>query len=646
VRLALATVLAVALCGAGWASTYTVRNTADTGYGSLRWAINKANTRLGPDTIEFRPALAGKTIRPATALPYITDARTRINGDINGDGKPDIRLNGADLTSGAGLHVSQANRCTIEGLAIVRFPFGGIVIGESDHCIVRSCHVGANLPGTGVDRNVGDQVQVYKSNSVIVGGTSATARNVIASGAEGTGQSGVLIQGGTGVTVQGNYVGLQADGTDWLDKGYNGISVKKEAGVGSGHLIGGETAGAGNFIVGTMFGVRLHDVSGCSVQGNRFGLAANGSTVIKRDYSAALVVESGSQNNLIGGTSAGARNVIAGHVTGVSISGAGTQGNRIFGNYLGLNVAGTKQRYLVYGVSLYSDAGANKIGGASAATGNHVCPRGSDTTGVSAMDGSGSGTSVRNNKFGIMPNGTLARLGSCALRAHDAYVKFTDNAVGGGNPGIYATGAAGRVDAYRNTFRTCTTAVLASDDAELRLGNLRNTSTTDDGGNVFQRNNTWYISNNTPSRVSAEGNLFGTKVRAEIDGKIYDKLDNPSYGRVDFDPLAGGVHPTGAGGTLAVSGLAAVPTAAGGAEIVFSLAAEADVSVRTLNIAGRPIANVVRDQACQPGTQRILWSGQTTNGTPAPNGTYLVEVTAKAEDGSQARALGQVTIRR
>jgi flagellar hook assembly protein FlgD len=58
------------------------------------------------------------------------------------------------------------------------------------------------------------------------------------------------------------------------------------------------------------------------------------------------------------------------------------------------------------------------------------------------------------------------------------------------------------------------------------------------------------------------------------------------------------------------------------------------------------MASVVRDRVLEAGTQRVLWSGRTLNGTPAPNGTYLIEVTATTGDGAQARALGQVRVSR
>jgi hypothetical protein len=47
---------AVVLASPEWAATYTVKNNADSGEGSLRQAIIDANTNTGADTIDFAPS--------------------------------------------------------------------------------------------------------------------------------------------------------------------------------------------------------------------------------------------------------------------------------------------------------------------------------------------------------------------------------------------------------------------------------------------------------------------------------------------------------------------------------------------------------------------------------------------------------------
>jgi hypothetical protein len=161
---------------------------------------------------------------------------------------------------------------------------------------------------------------------------------------------------------------------------------------------------------------------------------------------------------------------------------------------------------------------------------------------------------------------------------------------------------------------------------------------------VFASSNTWHIRNETANAVKAEGNTFGTTVASEIDAKIWDQLDDGTYGRVDYDPLKGGIHPSGnpQPAALSVAGAAALPTNCG-AEVVFSLSAPAEVTVEVLNLAGRRVATVAHRTALAAGTQRLVWNGQSDAGTRAPAGRYLVRITARDAQGAQATALCGVT---
>jgi hypothetical protein len=96
---------------------------------------------------------------------------------------------------------------------------------------------------------------------------------------------------------------------------------------------------------------------------------------------------------------------------------------------------------------------------------------------------------------------------------------------------------------------------------------------------------------------------------------------------------------------VAVTSLLAAPTAAG-AQITFSLSSAAQVQARVLNIAGRPVKILCHAKDCEAGTKTLLWNAQSDQGLPVPNGTYLVEVTAKTNDGSQVRVLSQLRIER
>ena len=168
-----------------------------------------------------------------------------------------------------------------------------------------------------------------------IGGTSTAARNII-SGNVGAGVA--FSAGDSDNQVLGDYIGLDAAGTFVLSNGGNGVSFSGS----SNDTVGGSAAGAGDVISGNALQRRLdhrridrdrgrrrldrHRSTGGSTFGNGMGVRIDG----------------GSKHNTIGGTSAGARDVISGNLgVGVYISDSGTSGNVVEGDYIGTNAAGT-----------------------------------------------------------------------------------------------------------------------------------------------------------------------------------------------------------------------------------------------------------------------------------------------------------------
>ncbi|MBM3476011.1 MAG: hypothetical protein FJX75_22305 [Armatimonadetes bacterium] len=95
----------------------------------------------------------------------------------------------------------------------------------------------------------------------------------------------------------------------------------------------------------------------------------------------------------------------------------------------------------------------------------------------------------------------------------------------------------------------------------------------------------------------------------------------------------------------ALTGLTAVPTKAG-AQVTFTLSTAAQVEARVLNVAGRPVATLCHNRECEAGTNTLRWSARSDSGLPAPTGTYVIEVSAKAADGNRSRALVTVRLQR
>ena len=98
---------------------------------SLREAIAASNNTSGPETIEFAPVLKGAVIYVGSSVSeflLLFDGELIINGDIDGDGNPDITLDGS-LASHvqSGLTIGSSHN-TIHALNIVDFPSVGIAL--------------------------------------------------------------------------------------------------------------------------------------------------------------------------------------------------------------------------------------------------------------------------------------------------------------------------------------------------------------------------------------------------------------------------------------------------------------------------------------------------------------------------------------
>ena len=114
--------------------------------------------------------------------------------------------------------------------------------------------------------------------------------------------------------------------------------------------MGGTVAGARNVISGnTQAGVELTG-AGTShnlVEGNYIGTNYAGSGAIgngssSNSFSDGVLIDAAATYNTVGGTTAGARNVISGNLhNGVEIYGQGTDHNLVEGDYIGTNAAGT-----------------------------------------------------------------------------------------------------------------------------------------------------------------------------------------------------------------------------------------------------------------------------------------------------------------
>jgi hypothetical protein len=195
-----------------------------------------------------------------------------------------------------------------------------------------------------------------------------------------------LISGNSrGITV----VGIGATG-NFVRGNFIGTNVAGNADLGNAFngvdvsqgvtTIGGTVAGARNIISGNNNnGIAFSATSGNLVQGNLIGTDVNG-TLDLGNSQAGAQVSGGSANNSFGGTTPAARNIVSGNGTnGIRIRELGTTGNVVQGNFIGTQINGTSPLgNSASGVLVENLASNNSIGGTASGAGNIIAFNGDD----------------------------------------------------------------------------------------------------------------------------------------------------------------------------------------------------------------------------------------------------------------------------
>jgi CSLREA domain-containing protein len=151
----------------------------------------------------------------------------------------------------------------------------GIELTGSSGNLIQGNYIGTNPAGTGPAGSQGTGIVtniLAGSDNNTVGGTIAAARNVISGNTGGGTGEGFLLTSGApvGWVIQGNYVGVGADGVTAVPNDV-GIAI-----AGSGHTIGGATPGARNVISRNLERGIVASGTGHVIEGNYLGVAADG----------------------------------------------------------------------------------------------------------------------------------------------------------------------------------------------------------------------------------------------------------------------------------------------------------------------------------------------------------------------------------
>jgi CSLREA domain-containing protein len=200
------------------------------------------------------------------------------------------------------------------------------------------------------------------------------------------GHDGILLETNGGNLIEGNYIGTDVSGALAAGNGQGGVNISAASsnntiGGSTGTTLGGPCTGACNVISGNLgkgIVITGTGTTGNSILGNFIGLDAAG-TVTTGNASAGIGIFSGATGNSIGGTLPGERNVVSGNGTqGILLDGADVTGNSVQGNFIGTDPNGS------FGIGNGTDgvrisaSTGNTIGGAALGAGNLLAGNGSD----------------------------------------------------------------------------------------------------------------------------------------------------------------------------------------------------------------------------------------------------------------------------
>ncbi|MBE7561259.1 right-handed parallel beta-helix repeat-containing protein [bacterium] len=241
--------------------------------------------------------------------------------------------------------------------------------------------IGTNAAGTADLGNNINGILIVSGTGTEIGGLTSTPGAPPGNVISGNNQRGIFLDDADDTHVFGNVIGLNANGTAALANGNDGIliDVASPPGKALGIVIGGAADGARNLISGNGGdGVDIREASGAIVQGNYVGMDITGEAAIgNAGYGIHLRF---SRDCQIGGSegvhqvfSTGASNLVSGNGShGIYIFGMSASGNRVQGNFIGVN-RNKRLRRSNNGAGLYIfDAPADLVGGYTSVPGTGV----------------------------------------------------------------------------------------------------------------------------------------------------------------------------------------------------------------------------------------------------------------------------------
>jgi titin len=532
----------------------TVTNVADSGAGSLRQAILKANATAGLDTIKFSIGSGLQVIAPVTPLPAITSP-VLVDGTTQPgfSGTPLIDIDGLFAGPSANGLVITAGGSTVKGLIVNAFASSGIVLSGKGGDTIRGDFIGTSangtlsvpnddagvhvvnvasnqitgnliagntgfgvlLTGVGTTKNTihGNNIGITAGGSALpngygvfigagaknntVGGATATARNIIS----GNSVHGVVIaNGGTsGNLIQGDYLGTNQAGTAAVGNGLDGVVIQDGA---TNNVVSGDLISGNALFAALISGI---GTSGNVIKMSLIGTTADGNTGLAN--ASGILVTDGASSTMITGNVLGANN------NEIEIGGAATMHNVVQANLLGTNRTGTATLPTVNGVLFFGGASNNLVGGATRALGNLISS--GNGQGVNLRDAGTTGNLIENNLIGtnLAGNAALGNLTGIFVSNGSSANLITLNVISGNTLGIglFTSTTGNLVTANLIGTNPAGTAALPNNDG-LQVGGDGNTvgGTTAAARNVIAGNNRYGVLISGSGNL-VEGNFIGTQ---------------------------------------------------------------------------------------------------------------------------------------
>ena len=484
-------------------ATFSVLNTGDTGSGSLRNAIELANSTPnvgGPDMIEFKiPGTGVHTISPLSNLPTVTDP-------VIIDGYSQFTDLNANLVRDPGEPGAIANTLGIGPGSL------GHDLGDGDNAVILIELDGSQAGGINTDGNVLNFIRGLRIDA-----GDSTIRGLAINRFSGF---GIFLTTHANNTISGNFIGTDPTGLIAKPNVDSGVLVSvgqygsQPNFNGIGNTIGGLTPDARNVISGnggTNGGTNLHVEPSDNnlVVGNFIGTDATGSAspIGASSLRAGLFISG--YYNTIGGATANARNVISGNQgtgsfgNGIEVGSDRTVAhNRIIGNFIGTDVTGKFALGNRNGIS--DNASGSDIGG-NALLGEGNLISGNTANGVAAAYGSIKGNLIGTDVTGKSSvgngNGIFA-----AAETIGGTTQADRNVISGNGQGIFLIGGGNVVQG--NYVGTDITGMVAMGNASQGIF-IHNGNGDLIGGNVIAASEGYDIRIQSSTNVSIQGNFIG-----------------------------------------------------------------------------------------------------------------------------------------